>query len=113
MGGWTLTVERDGDMSVSGNGAYISLGNTVVLTVDNISNQPCATPTQPPCSTPGPGSTPKPAGAGKTGSIGKTGELGGDIRLLCGAAMMLLSFTGLLALLIADGRKKQKYMIGM
>ena len=52
-------------------------------------------------------------GAGKTGSIGKTGELGGDIRLLCGAAMMLLSFTGLLALLIADGRKKQKYMIGM
>lgn len=62
LGGWTLTVERDGDMSVSGNGAYISLGNTVVLTVDNISNQPCATPTQPPCSTPGPGSTPKPAG---------------------------------------------------
>ena len=114
LGGWTLTVERDGDMSVSGNGAYISLGNTVVLTVDNISNQPCATPTQPPCSTPGPGSTSKPAGgAGKTGSIGKTGELGGDIRLLCGAAMMLLSFTGLLALLIADGRKKQKYMIGM
>ena len=114
LGGWTLTVERDGDMSVSGNGAYISLGNTVVLTVDNISNQPCATPTQPPCSTPGPGSTPKPAGgAGKTGSIGKTGELGGDIRLLCGAAMMLLSFTGLLALLIADGRKKQRYMIGM
>lgn len=114
LGGWTLTVERDGHMSVSGNGAYISLGNTVVLTVDNISNQPCATPTQPPCSTPGPGSTPKPAGgAGKTGSIGKTGELGGDIRLLCGAAMMLLSFTGLLALLIADGRKKQKYMIGM
>lgn len=114
LGGWTLTVERDGDMSVSGNGAYISLGNTVVLTVDNISNQPCATPTQPPCSTPGPGSTPKPAGgAGKTGSIGKTGELGGDIRLLCGAAMMLLSFTGLLALLIADGREKQKYMIGM
>ena len=114
LGGWTLTVERDGDMSVSGNGAYISLGNTVVLTVDNISNQPCATPTQPPCSTPAPGSTPKPAGgAGKTGSIGKTGELGGDIRLLCGAAMMLLSFTGLLALLIADGRKKQKYMIGM
>ena len=114
LGGWTLTVERDGDMSVSGNGAYISLGNTVVLTVDNISNQPCATPTQPPCSTPGPGSTPKPAGgAGKTGSIGKTGELGGDIRLLCGAAMMLLFFTGLLALLIADGRKKQKYMIGM
>lgn len=114
LGGWTLTVEHDGDMSVSGNGAYISLGNTVVLTVDNISNQPCATPTQPPCSTPGPGSTPKPAGgAGKTGSIGKTGELGGDIRLLCGAAMMLLSFTGLLALLIADGRKKQKYMIGM
>lgn len=114
LGGWTLTVERDGDMSVSGNGAYISLGNTVVLTVDNISNQPCATPTQPPCSTPGPGSTPKPAGGvGKTGSIGKTGELGGDIRLLCGAAMMLLSFTGLLALLIADGRKKQKYMIGM
>lgn len=114
LGGWTLTVERDGDMSVSGNGAYISLGNTVVLTVDNISNQPCTTPTQPPCSTPGPGSTPKPAGgAGKTGSIGKTGELGGDIRLLCGAAMMLLSFTGLLALLIADGRKKQKYMIGM
>lgn len=114
LGGWTLTVERDGDMSVSGNGAYISLGNTVVLTVDNISNQPCATPTQPLCSTPGPGSTPKPAGgAGKTGSIGKTGELGGDIRLLCGAAMMLLSFTGLLALLIADGRKKQKYMIGM
>lgn len=114
LGGWMLTVERDGDMSVSGNGAYISLGNTVVLTVDNISNQPCATPTQPPCSTPGPGSTPKPAGgAGKTGSIGKTGELGGDIRLLCGAAMMLLSFTGLLALLIADGRKKQKYMIGM
>lgn len=114
LGGWTLNVERDGDMSVSGNGAYISLGNTVVLTVDNISNQPCATPTQPPCSTPGPGSTPKPAGgAGKTGSIGKTGELGGDIRLLCGAAMMLLSFTGLLALLIADGRKKQKYMIGM
>lgn len=114
LGGWTLTVERDGDMSVSGNGAYISLGNTVVLTVDNISNQPCATPTQPPCSTPGPGSTPKPAGgAGKTGSIGKTGELVGDIRLLCGAAMMLLSFTGLLALLIADGRKKQKYMIGM
>ena len=114
LGGWTLTVERDGDMSVSGNGAYISLGNTVVLTVDNISNQPCATPTQPPCSTPGPGSTPKPAGgAGKTGSIGKTGELGGDIRLLCGAAMMLLSFTGLLALLIANGRKKQKYMIGM
>lgn len=114
LGGWTLTVERDGDMSVSGNGAYISLGNTVVLTVDNISNQPCATPTQLPCSTPGPGSTPKPAGgAGKTGSIGKTGELGGDIRLLCGAAMMLLSFTGLLALLIADGRKKQKYMIGM
>ena len=114
LGGWTLTVERDGDMSVSGNGAYISLGNTVVLTVDNISNQPCATPTQPPCSTPGSGSTPKPAGgAGKTGSIGKTGELGGDIRLLCGAAMMLLSFTGLLALLIADGRKKQKYMIGM
>ena len=114
LGGWTLTVERDGDMSVAGNGAYISLGNTVVLTVDNISNQPCATPTQPPCSTPGPGSTPKPAGgAGKTGSIGKTGELGGDIRLLCGAAMMLLSFTGLLALLIADGRKKQKYMIGM
>ena len=114
LGGWTLTVERDGDMSVSGNGAYISLGNTVVLTVDNISNQPCATPTQPPCSTPGPGSAPKPAGgAGKTGSIGKTGELGGDIRLLCGAAMMLLSFTGLLALLIADGRKKQKYMIGM
>ena len=114
LGGWTLTVERDGDMSVSGNGAYISLGNTVVLTVDNISNQPCATPTQPPCSTPGPGSTPKPAGgAGKTGSIGKTSELGGDIRLLCGAAMMLLSFTGLLALLIADGRKKQKYMIGM
>ena len=114
LGGWTLTVERDGDMSVSGNGAYISLGNTVVLTVDNKSNQPCATPTQPPCSTPGPGSTPKPAGgAGKTGSIGKTGELGGDIRLLCGAAMMLLSFTGLLALLIADGRKKQKYMIGM
>lgn len=114
LGGWTLTVERDGDMSVSGNGAYISLGNTVVLTVDNISSQPCATPTQPPCSTPGPGSTPKPAGgAGKTGSIGKTGELGGDIRLLCGAAMMLLSFTGLLALLIADGRKKQKYMIGM
>mgnify|MGYP000927644379 CR=1 FL=1 len=114
LGGWTLTVERDGNMSVSGNGAYISLGNTVVLTVDNISNQPCATPTQPPCSTPGPGSTPKPAGgAGKTGSIGKTGELGGDIRLLCGAAMMLLSFTGLLALLIADGRKKQKYMIGM
>lgn len=114
LSGWTLTVERDGDMSVSGNGAYISLGNTVVLTVDNISNQPCATPTQPPCSTPGPGSTPKPAGgAGKTGSIGKTGELGGDIRLLCGAAMMLLSFTGLLALLIADGRKKQKYMIGM
>lgn len=48
LGGWTLTVERDGDMSVSGNGAYISLGNTVVLTVDNISNQPCATPTQPP-----------------------------------------------------------------
>lgn len=114
LGGWTLTVERDGDMSVSGNGAYISLGNTVVLTVDNISNQPCATPTQPPCSTPAPGSTPKPAGgAGKTGSIGKTGELGGDIRLLCGAAMMLLSFTGLLALLIVDGRKKQKYMIGM
>lgn len=114
LGGWTLTVERDGDMSVSGNGAYISLGNTVVLTVDNISNQPCATPTQPPCSTPAPGSTPKPAGgAGKTGSIGKTGELDGDIRLLCGAAMMLLSFTGLLALLIADGRKKQKYMIGM
>ena len=114
LGGWTLTVERDGNMSVSGNGAYISLGNTVVMTVDNISNQPCATPTQPPCSTPGPGSTPKPAGgAGKTGSIGKTGELGGDIRLLCGAAMMLLSFTGLLALLIADGRKKQKYMIGM
>lgn len=114
LGGWTLTVERDGDMSVSGNGAYISLGNTVVLTVDNISNQPCTTPTQPPCSTPGPGSTPNPAGgAGKTGSIGKTGELGGDIRLLCGAAMMLLSFTGLLALLIADGRKKQKYMIGM
>lgn len=114
LGGWTLTVERDGDMSVSGNGAYISLGNTVVLTVDNISNQPCATPTQPPCSTPGPGSTPKPAGgAGKTGSIGKTGELGGDIRLLCGAVMMLLSFTGLLTLLIADGRKKQKYMIGM
>lgn len=114
LGGWTLTVERDGDMNVSGNGAYISLGNTVVLTVDNISNQPCATPTQPPCSTPGPGSTPKPAGgAGKTGSIGKTGELGGDIRLLCGAAMMLLSFTGLLTLLIADGRKKQKYMIGM
>ena len=114
LGGWTLTVERDGDMSVSGNGAYISLGNTVVLTVDNISNKPCATPTQPPCSTPGPGSTPKPAGgAGKTGSIGKTGELGGDIRLLCGAAMMLLSFTGLLALLIADGRKKQKYMIGI
>lgn len=109
LGGWTLTVERDGDMSVSGNGAYISLDNTVVLTVDNISNQPCATPTQPPCSTPGSGSTPKPAGgAGKTGSIGKTGELGGDIRLLCGAAMMLLSFTGLLALLIADGRKKQK-----
>lgn len=62
LGGWTLTVERDGNMSVSGNGAYISLGNTVVLTVDNISNQPCATPTQPPCSTPGPGSTPKPAG---------------------------------------------------
>lgn len=114
LGGWTLTVERDGDMSVSGNGAYISLDNTVVLTVDNISNQHCATPTQPPCSTPGSGSTPKPAGgAGKTGSIGKTGELGGDIRLLCGAAMMLLSFTGLLALLIADGRKKQKYMIGM
>ena len=114
LGGWTLTVERDGDMSVSGNGAYISLGNTVVLTVDNISNQPCATPTQPPCSTPGPGSTPKPAGgSGKTGSIGKTGELGGDIRLLCGAAMMLLSFTGLLTLLIADGRKKQKYMLGM
>ena len=114
LGGWTLTVERDGDMSVSGNGAYISLGNTVVLTVDNISNQPCATPTQPPCSTPGPGSTPKPAGgAGKTGSIGKTGELGGDIRLLCGAAMMLLSFTGLLTLLIADGRKKQRYMLGM
>ena len=114
LGGWTLTVERDGDMSVSGNGAYISLGNTVVLTVDNISNQPCATPTQPPCSTPGPGSTPKPAGgSGKTGSIGKTGELGGDIRLLCGAAMMLLSFTGLLALLIADGRKKQKYMLGL
>ena len=114
LGGWTLTVERDGDMSVSGNGAYISLDNTVVLTVDNISNQPCATPTQPPCSTPGSGSTPKPAGgAGKTDSIGKTGELGGDIRLLCGAAMMLLSFTGLLALLIADGRKKQKYMIGM
>lgn len=114
LGGWTLTVERDGDMSVSGNGSYISLGNTVVLTVDNISNQPCATPTQPPCSTPGPGSTPKPAGgAGKTGSIGKTGELGGDIRLLCGAAMMLLSFTGLLVLLIADGRKKQKYMIGI
>ena len=114
LGGWTLTVERDGDMSVSGNGAYISLDNTVVLTVDNISNQPCATPTQPPCSTPGSGSTPNPAGgAGKTGSIGKTGELGGDIRLLCGAAMMLLSFTGLLALLIADGRKKQKYMIGM
>ena len=114
LGGWTLTVERDGEMSVSGNGAYISLGNTVVLTVDNISNQPCATPTQPPCSTPGPGSTPKPAGgAGKTGSIGKTGELGGDIRLLCGAAMMLLSFTGLLTLLIADGRKKQKYMLGL
>ncbi|MDD6839628.1 MAG: SpaA isopeptide-forming pilin-related protein [Clostridiales bacterium] len=114
LGGWTLTVERDGDMSVSGNGAYISLGNTVVLTVDNISNQPCATPTQPPCSTPGPGSTPKPAGgSGKTGSIGKTGELGGDIRLLCGAAMMLLSFTGLLTLLIADGRKKQKYMLGL
>ena len=114
LGGWTLTVERDGDMSVSGNGAYISLGNTVVLTVDNISNQPCTTPTQPHCSTPGSGSTPNPAGgAGKTGSIGKTGELGGDIRLLCGAAMMLLSFTGLLALLIADGRKKQKYMIGM
>lgn len=114
LGGWTLTVERDGNMSVSGNGAYISLGNTVVLTVDNISNQPCTTPTQPPCSTPGSGSTPNPAGgAGKTGSIGKTGELGGDIRLLCGAAMMLLSFTGLLALLIADGRKKQKYMIGM
>ena len=65
LGGWTLTVERDGDMSVSGNGAYISLGNTVVLTVDNISNQPCATPTQPPCSTPGPGSTPKPAGGGR------------------------------------------------
>lgn len=114
LGGWTLTVERDGDMSVSGNGAYISLGNTVVLTVDNISNQLALHRPSPPCSTPGPGSTPKPAGgAGKTGSIGKTGELGGDIRLLCGAAMMLLSFTGLLALLIADGRKKQKYMIGM
>lgn len=54
LGGWTLTVERDGDMSVSGNGAYISLGNTVVLTVDNISNQPCATPTQPPLLNAGP-----------------------------------------------------------
>ena len=114
LGGWTLTVERDGDMSVSGNGAYISLGNTVVLTVDNISNQPCATPTQPPAQRRAQAARLSPlGGAGKTGSIGKTGELGGDIRLLCGAAMMLLSFTGLLALLIADGRKKQKYMIGM
>ena len=102
LGGWTLTVKRGGGMSVSGNGAYISMGDTAVLTVDNMSTKPCATPTQAPCSTPGSGGVPnKPSGGGgKTNSIGKTGELGGDIRLLCGAAMMLCSFTGLLAMLI-------------
>ncbi len=111
LGGWTLTVKRGGGMSVSGNGAYISMGDTAVLTVDNMSTKPCATPTQAPCSTPGSGGVPnKPSGGGgKTNSIGKTGELGGDIRLLCGAAMMLCSFTGLLAMLIAASRKRQGY----
>lgn len=87
MSGWTLTVEKDGRVSVSGSGASVALeARSAVVTVENTK--------QPPTSPGGPG-------------IGKTGQLSSSPMLLTGASLMLLSFSGLMALLISEHKRRR------
>lgn len=84
FGGWTLTVSKDGSISISGGQAFVALdARSATLTLENTKQ------TDSP-----------PGGSG----IAKTGQISSGSTLLTGAALMLLSFSGLMALLINEYR---------
>ena len=87
IGGWTLTVSKDGAVSVSGGQAYVALdARSVTITLEN-TKQPDDSPGGP--------------------DIAKTGQISSSSTLLTGAALMLLSFSGLMALLISEYRRRR------
>ena len=84
IGGWTLTVGKDGKISITGDGAAVAVSCcSATVTVENAKLQPS-----------GP-------------NIAKTGEMKNNSLLLSGAAIMLLSFSGLMALLFDERRRRK------
>ncbi|MGN0628691.1 MAG: collagen binding domain-containing protein [Oscillospiraceae bacterium] len=87
ISGWKLTISEDGRVSVEGEGATVALNSvSVTVTVENT----------------------KPGGGTGGSDIGKTGQINNSGLLLSGASLVLLSFTGLLALLIDEYRRHGK-----
>ncbi len=90
LNGWTLTVREDGRMTVSGGGASIAFAcGITMIAVENTPNTSVPLP--------GPSSD----------DIAKTGQGGNSGQLLCGASLMLLSFAGMLLLVLGKKRDGQ------
>ena len=85
---WTLTVTRDGRVSISGSQATVALNaRSAVVTLEN---------------------TKQSSGGSSGGSgIAKTGQIRNSSALLTGAALMLLSFSGLMAMLISEYKRRR------
>lgn len=85
ISGWTLTVSGEGRISVKGEGACVALGASAVLTLENS----------------------RESGGS---NIAKTGQSRDSAMLLGGAALMLASFTGLMAMLIAERKRRRSHI---
>ena len=85
---WTLTVTRDGRVSISGSQATVALNaRSAVVTLEN---------------------TKQSSGGSSGGSgIAKTGQIRNSSALLTGTALMLLSFSGLMAMLISEYKRRR------
>ena len=87
ISGWTLTVSKDGRVSVSGSQAFVALdARSVTLTLEN---------------------TKQPDSPSGGSGIAKTGQISSSSTLLTGAALMLLSLSGLMAMLISEYRRRR------
>ena len=92
LDGWTLTVSKDGRISVEGKDATIAVNaGSATLTVENEKK------------------TPPTPGTGTGTGIAKTGQGSNSELLLSGAALMLLSFSGLLYLMLDENKRRRVY----
>ena len=88
--GWKLTVSEQGHVSIEGEKSSVAVSPAgATVTVEN-------------------GKKPSGNGSGGGSGIAKTGQISNNTLLLSGAMLMLVSFTGLLILVVDEYKRRRK-----